>query len=266
MTDFKRAYPVLLCSAAFAGFLTGCDTTSYEELEITEARTGAFSAALASEYRQFAKSEIDQYDWPDQQHIARKGLQAAKGQQPLPEATQNWRLQDDDKAVLAAHRENLIHWLNTDARQTSPIRSAKAQARFDCWMEQQEENWQIDHIKTCKDGFVENLPEISQVQFAFDSAILDIKALEALRKIARDWQNKPGELLLLQGHTDKIGSERYNYRLSRKRAFAVKSSLIAFGLPQDRIQVEIWGKTRPRLERLNASTAQTNRRVEILKF
>ncbi len=263
---YHQNYPIALCCAALAGLLVGCGTTSYENLKNTEASGDVFSKTLAEEYEAFAKSEIDQYDWPDQQLIADKGIKAAKGERPLPEDTKGWRLKDDDEAVLKAHRNDLIHWLNTDARFKAPVRSAKAQAQFDCWVEQQEENWQTEHIKACRDGLLSNLPVMSEIQFAFDSSSLSIKALENIRKVALDWRNDPSEGLLLQGHADKSGRISYNYRLSRKRAFAVKESLIAFGVPSDRIQLEIWGKSRPRQERASLPTGPTNRRVEILKF
>ncbi len=265
MTHYQN-YPIALCCAALAGLLVGCDTTSYESLKSTEANGGVFSKTLAEEYEAFAKSEIDQYDWPDQQLIANKGIKAAKGERPLPEKTEEWRLRDDDEAVLKAHRNNLIHWLNTDARFKTPVRSAKAQAQFDCWVEQQEENWQTEHIKACRDGLLSSLPAMSEIQFAFDSSSLSAKALENIRNVALDWHSNPSEGLLLQGHADKTGQVSYNYRLSRKRAFAVKESLVAFGIPSNRIQLEIWGKNRPRQERASTHSGPTNRRVEILKF
>lgn len=255
-----------LTSISALMLMAACDTTSYDELQTTEATAGEFSKALRNEYRIFAKSEIDQYDWPDQQLIAKKGLQAARGARPLPEEPKNWNIEKEAQDDLLNSRKNLIHWLNTDARFKEPNRSARAQASFDCWVEQKEENWQIEHINTCKDGTALALPDITRISFAFDKFSIGPASLEHLRKVALDWQNDPSEFLLLQGHTDQVGDKPYNYTLSKKRAEAVKRSLLAFGVPKDQIYMELWGKTRPRAELSDDSKPISNRRVEILKF
>lgn len=256
----------LLTCALCGSLLTACGTTDYEHLANSKPAVTPFSKSLSNEYKNFAKSEIDQYDWPDQQLIAQKGLKAAREKQPLPEQPENWRLSQDDKILLANYRKDLIHWLNTDGRFKTPAQSARAQARFDCWIEQKEENWQHEHIKACKDSFKANLPKISTLHFDFDRSELTAKTHETLRTIAADWKKSPSELLMIQGHTDQIGNIAYNYRLARKRAFTVRSSLIAMGVPSDRMQVEVWGETRPRHEFSQKASQGKNRRVEIFKF
>lgn len=253
-------------SIATLMLMAACDTTLYDELQTTEATAGDFSKALKNEYSAFAKSEIDQYDWPDQQLIAKKGLLAARGAQPLPEEPKNWNIEKKAQGDLLNSRKDLIHWLNTDARFKKPIRSARAQASFDCWVEQKEENWQIEHINTCREGTALALPDITHINFAFNKSSIDDTSLEHLRKVALDWRNDSGEFLLLQGHTDQVGNKTYNYALSKKRAEAVKRSLLAFGVPEDQIYMELWGKTRPRAELTDDKKQISNRRVEILKF
>ncbi len=253
-------------SIAALMLMAACDTTLYDELQTTEATAGDFSKALKNEYSAFAKSEIDQYDWPDQQLIAKKGLQAANGAQPLPEEPKNWNIETEAQGELLNSRKDLIHWLNTDARFKEPVRSAKAQVSFDCWVEQKEENWQIEHINSCKEGMAFALPDITQVNFSFNKSNIDATSLEQLRRVALDWRNDPGAFLLLQGHTDRVGNKTYNYALSKKRAENVKRSLLAFGVPKDQIYMELWGKTRPRAELTDDNKPISNRRVEILKF
>lgn len=250
--------------AAFA--LTACDTARYEELQKAEPVAGKFSVALTQEYSDFAKSEIDQQDWPDQHYFAKKGLLSAKGGQPLPEKPASWSISKSDQIAFASSREDLVHWLNTDARQNYPARSAKAQVSFDCWVEQKEENWQKQHIDTCRQAIGLALPEITQINFGFDRSTLDRPALKQIQKFADDWQSDPGQSLVLQGHTDPVGGKGYNYRLSKKRAFAVKRELQSLGVNVEEIQIELWGETRPRQEIADGSVGLSNRRVEILKF
>ncbi|MBL4906620.1 MAG: OmpA family protein [Sneathiella sp.] len=266
MTILSRNHGSLLIYLAVTTLLTACGTSKYEELQTTDATAGEFSKALKQEYSVFAKSEIAQYDWPDQHYIATKGLLAAKGAQPLPEDPKNWNIKRSDRREFVQPRDDLIHWLNTDARFKEPVRSAKAQASFDCWVEQKEENWQIKHINSCKQGMAFAMPIITQIKFAFDRSDITAASLERLRKVALDWRHNPGKFLAVQGHTDQVGSKLYNYALSKRRAEAVKMSLLAFGIPEEQIYTELWGKTRPRAELSDESHDQSNRRVEILKY
>ncbi|WP_169543416.1 OmpA family protein [Sneathiella aquimaris] len=268
MKNIRHTNTVLVLSITLSSLLAACGTGPgpYNALKESESYPGSFSKALAQEYQAFAQSEIEQYDWPDQYYIAQKGLNAVSGTQPLPENLENWRLSEDDKAFMIRYRNDLVHWLNTDARIKAPLRSARAQARFDCWVEQKEENWQTADIKACQNDLQQALPKISKVHFAFDSSQLNQKSHAALETIASDWRKNPGDLIILQGHTDQVGSIPYNYKLSRKRVIAVKKQLVEAGIPEQRIQMEIWGKTRPRQEEGRHLNNEMNRRVEILKL
>lgn len=256
----------IIALLALLPLAAACDTADYNELAQTESKAGEFSNSLAKEYEAFAKSEIEQYDWPDQQYMARKGLLAVKGQQPLPENLSHWRIKASDQSDLTSARADLIHWLNTDARHTNPKLSAKAQVSFDCWVEQREEGWQTDHIKACKDHMSGALPSMRRVYFPLDKAHIDMHNKEILREIALDWHNQPGKFILLQGHTDRTGGTDYNYSLAKKRTESVKKSLLAFGVQKLVIQTELWGETRPRYNFPDDNQNVSNRRVEILKF
>lgn len=266
MIRFTTKCTNLLTPIIAALALTACDTAQYEALQKTEPVAGKFSVALTQGYSNFAKSEIEQQDWPDQHYFAKKGLLAAKGRQPLPEKPASWNISKSDQIAFTSSRENLVHWLNTDARQIHPTRSAKAQVSFDCWVEQKEENWQKQHIDACRQAVGLALPEITQINFSFDRSTLDRVALKEIQKFSDDWQKNPGQSLVLQGHTDPVGGKDYNYRLSKKRAFAVKHRLQSLGVNVEKIQIELWGETRPRQEIADSSAGLSNRRVEILKF
>ncbi len=259
--------PALYGSLALA--IAACGTSPYEELQTTSSNSGEFSTALASEYKDFAKSEIDQYDWPDQHTFAVKGLSALAGKRPLPEHPDQWRLSDADLPELQARRADLISWLDTNGRHLTPVQAAKAQRAFDCWVEQKQENWQDEHIRACRDGLARNMPDIWQVQFPFDSAQLNSQARARLNRIARDWQRNPGRFLLVQGHADKHGKPDYNYRLSYQRAKAVGLHLAKLGIAKKDIRFEVWGESRPRPSAFKShlrATDKVNRRVEVLKF
>jgi len=53
------------------------------------------------------------------------------------------------------------------------------------------------------------------------------------------------ELVLVTGHTDPIGTQQYNQKLSERRADAVRDYLVSKGVPKDKIETLGMGKTQP---------------------
>jgi len=83
-----------------------------------------------------------------------------------------------------------------------------------------------------------------KVLFDFDKYELDTVAKLVLEKIAIEMENAPETLLILKGHTDKVGSNEYNQILSEDRADAVEDYLVQAGVSADRIvSVLGFGKT-----------------------
>src|SRR5689334_3096874 len=120
---------------------------------------------------------------------------------------------------------------------------------------------------------VQKITLASKALFDFDKAVLrpEGKAAidsEIISKL-RDVQKL--ELVLVTGHTDRIGTQQYNQRLSERRADAVRDYLVSKGVPRDKIETLGMGKTQPvpgvvcnqkALKELIACLAP-NRRVEI---
>src|SRR5262245_26726252 len=135
--------------------LSGCASTIEQLREATAPSGGtAFTRTLVSEYRDFTLFEADDmYDWQEADYFARKGLAAEGAELVLPEDLVNWDLPPDKVPELTDAHSRLIAALDGGARDTKPAVAARAQVKFDCWVEQQEENHQPDHVKTCKEDF-----------------------------------------------------------------------------------------------------------------
>ena len=71
------------------------------------------------------------------------------------------------------------------------------------------------------------------------------------------------ETLITTGHTDSVGSDAYNQRLSVRRANAVKAYLVSQGVAADRIVVEGKGESKPVATNKTAAGRAKNRRVEV---
>ena len=71
------------------------------------------------------------------------------------------------------------------------------------------------------------------------------------------------EVMVAIGHTDSIGTEAYNQRLSERRANAVKAYLVSKGIESDRVATEGKGELQPVASNKTKAGRAQNRRVEI---
>lgn len=280
----------LMVPVGAAALLTGCSVYgNLEELQNTDPQGIAFTKALAKEYQKFSEFEMfKMYDYVDADHFARKGLRAAGGEMVPPEEPADWRLPKDRVGVLTAARERLMKALDGVGREKHPMEAAVAQAKFDCWVEQQEENHQPEHIAGCMREFaaamkvletkMEPLPPAPKpgpkpepmmapasfvVFFGFDDASISGDAAQVLDLVNSKFDDYKDGQIMLVGHADTAGAADYNEHLSLKRANNVRSALIEMGIPASRIGVEAKGEVEPLEVTGNGVRNPQNRRVEI---
>lgn len=105
---------------------------------------------------------------------------------------------------------------------------------------------------------------IGDVLFATDKSDLNVSAQRSMDKIAGFLQANQNRNLLVEGHTDSVGSDEYNQGLSEKRAASVKSALIQRGIASERIVTIGYSKRFPLASNDTAIGKQQNRRVEAI--
>jgi outer membrane protein OmpA-like peptidoglycan-associated protein len=105
---------------------------------------------------------------------------------------------------------------------------------------------------------------IGDVLFATGKSDLNTSAQISMDKIAVFLQEKQNRNLLVEGHTDNVGSEAYNQGLSEQRADAVKNALVKRGVAADRIVTIGYSKRYPVAGNDTALGRQQNRRVEVI--
>ena len=105
--------------------------------------------------------------------------------------------------------------------------------------------------------------------FAFNEFELTPRSVRQLQIVAELLKASKG-VLQISGHTDDVGSEKYNLQLSIRRAEAVKTALVSFGVDEKQISTEGMGKTQPRRFYTTEDTTEQidyirgeNRRAEI---
>ncbi|MDP6882994.1 MAG: OmpA family protein [Rhodospirillales bacterium] len=278
----------LASQVLLALILAGCGATfDYDALRRQESKGEHFTAALSREYKAFALYEADSmYDWPDAAHFGDKAMLSARGVVALPERIADWRLPGAEVVAIGAARARLIAVLDGGARHRSPAIAARAQARFDCWLEQQEENWQVEHIARCRDGLQADLARLEGAGLAaayegeagkrppagqafalffgldrFNLQGAELATVDAIAAVAR---RGGAARIVLGGHADRAGTQTYNRVLSMRRAKTVRDALVALGVSPARILSNAYGETRPRVETPDGMAEPRNRRVEVM--
>jgi len=103
----------------------------------------------------------------------------------------------------------------------------------------------------------------NEVSFDFDSAALKSAFTPTLSKVANILQRYPNTIIHVVGHTDSVGSESYNMRLSERRAQSVVDFFLSRGVESARLYALGRGESQPRATNDTEAGRQLNRRVEI---
>jgi len=104
----------------------------------------------------------------------------------------------------------------------------------------------------------------TSVHFGFDKDNLTKKAKEALDQLAADIQNTKGYIITVEGATDAVGSEDYNYGLSQRRADSVIQYLASeHNVPAHKIYLIGLGKDKPVDSNKTREGRAKNRRVDV---
>jgi outer membrane protein OmpA-like peptidoglycan-associated protein len=120
-----------------------------------------------------------------------------------------------------------------------------------------------------KGARVERVGEGIQVTFEsgllydFDSDVVKSTARANLRELASSLDKYPDSDLLILGHTDSVGTDEYNKRLSVRRADAAAEYLIAQGVSRSRIATGGLGEEEPVASNSDEVGRSKNRRVEV---
>jgi outer membrane protein OmpA-like peptidoglycan-associated protein len=110
-------------------------------------------------------------------------------------------------------------------------------------------------------GLIVNMSDV-----LFDTARYTLKpgAREKLAKVSGIILGHPGLKIAVEGHTDSVGGDEYNMRLSENRANSVRDFLVAQGVPAASVSAQGFGKTMPVADNATSAGRQQNRRVELV--
>ncbi len=99
--------------------------------------------------------------------------------------------------------------------------------------------------------------------FDFDKAVLKPEGKAKLDDLVDKVKGINLEVIIAVGHTDSVGTDAYNQKLSVRRAEAVKAYLVSKGIEKNRVYTEGKGEKQPVADNKTAEGRAKNRRVEI---
>ncbi len=274
-------------------------------LELDRARNfvpqgSEFAQALYAEYVDLATAEFDEGDYSDSDAFARR---AVIGPIVMPEKLSARQLPADKAGELAQARARMMSAIDRGGRLSAPADAARAQAMFDCWVEEQEENFQPGDIAACRNAFLAAIARVEKsirpapkpkpvarpmpmakmakpermmsmvrpepasqsffVYFDFNSSSLDGAARAVIASAARTVSRAKANRVVLTGYADRSGTAAYNMRLSARRAAAVQAGLRAAGVAPGLIESAGVGESRPIIRTDDNVRESGNRLVRI---
>ena len=99
--------------------------------------------------------------------------------------------------------------------------------------------------------------------FDFDKSVLKAEGKAKLDDLVGKVKGINLEVIIAVGHTDSVGSDAYNQKLSVKRSDAVKAYLVSKGIEKNRVYTEGKGEKQPVADNKTSAGRSKNRRVEI---
>ena len=260
-----------------AAACTGFDSKKeVQALNDAQAVGSPFTQQLTAEYRAFSNYQLKKdMDYADALHFARKGLASASGVEVMPEDVTDWDLDAGQIPEFVDARGRLVNAFDLGAREIMPGKSAVAQARFDCWIEQAEEARRNDTTPSCRSEFMNAMAEVEAglpepmpepmpepvamvepepepmdvreamylVFFDYDSAVVGTGGQSVLDAVVDEVNARNIETIRIVGHTDRSGSNRYNDAMAMRRSEAVKANLQNRGIDPSRVIIDGRGET-----------------------
>ena len=270
-------------AVAFATIaLAACTTTPTRNATLEEARSAVAAArgdtavtrAAGTELRA-AEQALDRAtalwregeDAADVDHYAYLARERAS----LAQDVARLRTADEQTRALAQARERILLQARTReadlAQQRADVAQQRAQSASRAADEQARANAQLQRelqqlqAKQTSRGMVVTLEDV-----LFDTGEAELRggAMRQLDRLAEFLRENPQRNVVVEGFTDSTGEEELNFRLSERRASAVRAALRDRGVAVDRIEVRPYGEAYPIATNDTAAGRQQNRRVEIV--
>lgn len=269
--------------AVIALAISGCAYFPHLKDDTTNtAAPDPFREHLRKGYIELAESEYAQNDREDAGHYRYKAYAQTHDLTVTPEGLGTRNIPTANINELAEAYNFLMTAFAKGMKEKAPELAATAQLKYDCWVEQQEENFQPDDIANCRKAFrvaedqleaiikeMEKpaevvMPQPYMVFFDWDSSKLGQPAKEVLKRVAEEVKFFKPSKIVIAGHADASGAEGYNQKLSEKRAYEVAGEMASEGVNADILMIRALGEKEPRVKTADGVKEPQNRFAEII--
>jgi len=213
------------------------------------------TAALAETQQARAETDRIKREADAQRASAQAEIDRATREKAELEAARANAIAEQQAAVAAAERANAATEEANRLRQQAESERTELRAQL---------MRQFNLILETRDSARGLIVNMSDVLFDTGKSTLRPGAREKLAKVSGIIQSHPGLKLEIEGHTDSVGGDEYNQKLSEQRASAVRDYLIQQGIAADSVTAKGFGKSRPVVSNASAEGRQRNRRVEMI--
>jgi OmpA-OmpF porin, OOP family len=254
-----RSHPFLLVTAISVA-LCGCQSTPVQVSELDSARTlipqveaapraCVAAAEIAEGRRALDRAEKLAKDGEDIDDIRFQATVALRNGEIASEKILTAQAKDDLERGAAEQQQVLLDARNSEAK----LAQQKAL--------QMEQEMKDLRAKQTDRGMVLTLGD---VLFDTGKATLKPGAYGTLDRLAKVLNESKDRRVIIEGHTDSVGSDDNNMRLSEQRAMSVQSALMQRGVSGSQISTAGKGESVPVASNDDAGGRQQNRRVELI--
>lgn len=277
----QNLYAITLLSSC--AILIGACSTDLQKSQASAPATGSeFTRDLSGYYRDMAPNQWDgQRDFQASERFARKSMASGRGETVPPDNVvangPGVRLEPE----LVTARARLVTALDNGAPTRSPNATARAQAAFDCWLDEASDPilvgsppnpptvnpWLDAKVANCRDAYYAAMTEVEGVRpvatapvlppaqvprqqayitfFDWDQSTITPEGITVLKAVSDNVRNGGTVDIMVTGNADRSGTDGYNMALSQRRADAVKAVLVRNGVSSAVIVTIAKGDTQP---------------------
>jgi outer membrane protein OmpA-like peptidoglycan-associated protein len=250
---FRKIEAEQLANERAAAAQREADAQAQAQQAAEQARQSAEQARMDQQRR--AQAEADRLAAERAKRDAELATAQAVQDRAAADAARAAALAQQQAAQNEAERARLAAQQADQARQMAENEKSQLRERL---------RQQLNTILETRESARGLIVNISDVLFDFNKYTLKPGAREKMAKVSGILLAYPGLKIQVEGHTDSIGTEEYNQRLSEQRAETVRDYLVAQGVPDMTVSAVGFGKSRPVASNDSDAGRQQNRRVELV--
>ncbi|MEO8369762.1 MAG: OmpA family protein [Candidatus Solibacter sp.] len=225
-----------------------------------QARRSAEQARLDQERRRSAEAEQRSAE----QARAQAEQERRRAEQATLEAQNAAAVASRERLAAEAARQDAVAQQAAAKADADRMRLAAQQAESEKTQLRDRLRQQLSLILETRESARGLIVNINDVLFDFNQYTLKPGAREKMAKVAGILLAYPGLKVQLEGHTDSVGGDEYNMKLSENRANTVREYLQAQGVQSGNLTAVGYGKAQPVASNDTATGRQQNRRVEMV--